>query len=133
LTTKELQKYNREEYHIQIFNVWRPLVPEITSAPLALCSRSTIQKLDLIAVDKVHPDHVEEGIYAQFAPTQRWYWLSQQTFEEVTLFLAWDSDEGDEVLCPPHAAFQLPKQVGTDHPRKSIETRYISFTKRTLD
>lgn len=69
----------------------------MASAPLAIADRNTFRKADLAEVDKVHEDHLEEGILAHYRPEQRWFWMSDQTFDEPVMFLGWDSDGCDPV------------------------------------
>lgn len=73
--------------------MWRPLIPVVETAPLGICDKRSVSRKDLETVDKVHPDHVEEGIYGYYNPNQKWFYKSRQTCEDVLLFVAWDSRE----------------------------------------
>jgi hypothetical protein len=46
---------------------------------------------DLLEVDKVHSDHVEEGCYVKQNAKHKWFYLSKQSRDEITLSVAWDS------------------------------------------
>ena len=83
-----------------VCSVWRPLNRVIRDCPLALCNPHSVQQQNIVTVDKVHPDHVEEGAYLTHAASQEWYYLSDQTRDEVTVFVTWDSDpEGSLRMC----------------------------------
>lgn len=134
-------------------SVWRPLVPVVKDCPLAFCDRRSVPKQDLVEIDKVHEDHWEGGYLIKYNPDHRWYWLPNQTSNEVSVFLTWDSDhEAFESACkqihsrvrhalkladvfqatPPHAAFRLPVQKGDCQPRESVEVRLMVFTRRIV-
>jgi hypothetical protein len=72
-------------------SIWRPLVPEVQDFPLGLCDRRTVRLDDLVECDKIHTDYIGEGLYLQYQPSQRWYWLSAQRKEEPVMFVTWDS------------------------------------------
>jgi hypothetical protein len=77
-------------------SAWRPC-GEVLNSPLAFCDRRTIEHSDVILVDKVLPITVEEETRLFFKKHHKWYWRSQQSSEELALFVEWDSlSEGDE-------------------------------------
>lgn len=78
------------------YSVWRPLLPIVEDSPLALCDASSVRKEDLLECDKVHADHVGEGLYLKFHQKQKWYWLSKQTREEALVFVTWDSTQNKD-------------------------------------
>ncbi|KAJ5113780.1 hypothetical protein N7456_002314 [Penicillium angulare] len=77
-------------------DVWRPLISVVEDAPLALCDRRTIQKEDLILVDKIHPGYWEEGLYMKNQAYHKWFWKPQMTCNDVILFISWDSRENQD-------------------------------------
>jgi hypothetical protein len=81
-----------------IISVWRPL-STVHNHPLALCDPDTVQADDLVAVDRVSPEYAGEVFYLKYGAAQKWYWISQQTQDEVCLFLSFDSDPGKGVPC----------------------------------
>lgn len=106
-----------------------------------------MKREELIGEDKVHEDYLEEGQYLKYSPGQKWYWLSEQSRHEVTIFVTWDSDEEEDCgknpgslficgftdhlkACAPHAAFQNPNAPGDAPPRESVEVRLMVFEKR---
>jgi len=121
-------------------------VDTVYDTPLVLCDKSSVKRGELIGEDKVHIDFLEEGQYLKYSSSQKWYWLSQQSRDEVTIFVTWDSDEGDEcgmnldglfffitkylIACAPHAAFRNPYAPENAPPRESVEVRLMVFEKR---
>jgi hypothetical protein len=41
---------------------------------------------DILEVDQVGPQYAGETSYVRFNPDQRWYWLRNQTCDELTIF-----------------------------------------------
>jgi hypothetical protein len=78
-------------------SVWRPLIEKVYDAPLTFCDRRSVQENDLLEEDKVHPTHWEEGLYLIHRDDQKWYWLSEQTRDEVAIFMTWNSEDGDNL------------------------------------
>jgi hypothetical protein len=72
-------------------SVWRPLYRPIEACPLAYCDARTISEDDVLAADRVSPDYVFDLYYAKYSPRQKWYWLSDQTPDEMTVFVQFDS------------------------------------------
>jgi hypothetical protein len=55
--------------------------------PLTVCDASTVDvDHDLIPSDQVFPNHVVENIQMHHNPEQKWYYLSEQTPEELWIF-----------------------------------------------
>ena len=67
------------------------------------------------------------GIFSvKYNPAHKWYYLSNQTPEEVTLIKCYDSEE-DRARLTPHSAF-LDSSSPKDAPhRESIEVRALVF------
>lgn len=80
-------------FQLRIFrvSVWRPLKP-VTSAPLVLADRQTVSKKDLIEADQVMSDKVNKTAHVYYRPGQRWYWLSNQSPDEIIMFLTWKAE-----------------------------------------
>jgi hypothetical protein len=72
-------------------SVWRPLFRVVETAPLAFCDKQTVDYEDLIAADRVIPEYAGEIYYLKHNQNHRWYWLSEQTPEEVFMFTSYDS------------------------------------------
>lgn len=117
-------------------------------APLAFCDPETLTDTDLLAVDTPGPDRVGEVYHVKFNENQRWYWLSDQKPDEVSIFTSWDSDAGTAPACmyefyeakkslltgfivTVHAAAGGAEEGLPDSfTRESVEVRAIVFTKK---
>jgi len=132
LSAEEAIMYDQTQWHIRIINVWRPLVDKVFDAPLAFCDRRYIKQDDLLEEDKIHSTHWEEGLYLQYRPYHKWYYLSKQARDEVAIFMTWDADEGEnhQSMCPPHASFRDEAAAERGPPRESVEVRLMVFSKR---
>ena len=60
-----------------------------------MCDRRTVRSHDIIEVDQVAPTKVELSMSLRFREGQRYYWLSDQSPEEVIMFTSWDSEQDD--------------------------------------
>ncbi|KAE8414599.1 hypothetical protein BDV36DRAFT_239050 [Aspergillus pseudocaelatus] len=105
----------------QMINVWKPLRGPLRDWPLALCDYSTLNRDDLVPVDEVHREGILESHSIQYNPSQKWYYLSDQTPNEVLIFRSVDSVIYGEV---PHAAFCDPRYPN-ESPRESVELRVL--------
>ncbi|OJD37209.1 cytochrome p450 [Diplodia corticola] len=73
-------------------SVWRPINHAVEDCPLALCDARTISDDECLAADRVaSADFVLELYYPTYSPRQEWYWLSNQTPREATVFVQFDS------------------------------------------
>jgi len=73
-------------------SAWRPLQVPVRDWPLALCDASSVDPADLMASDVIYPKYLAENRLVHFNKDQNWYWLPDQTTDEVLLFKAVDSD-----------------------------------------
>lgn len=80
-------------------SVWRPLLNPVENYPLAVCDGSSVPEDKLLAVDHVRKHYVGEGLYPLADPQYRWYYLNQQTKDEVILIKTFDSKEGVAAKC----------------------------------
>lgn len=83
-------------------SLWRPLYHPVEDAPLVFCDPFTVAKECLIPADRVSPQYEGEVYYVTHDPAQQWYYLNEQTPEEMALFVSYDSDPGRGPACPPH-------------------------------
>ena len=67
------------------------MVPIVKNAPLAVCDMRTVRPEEILPVDKITITHLNQGAYPKFNPQHEWYYLSDQTSEEVLVFLTYDS------------------------------------------
>ncbi|MCJ1281118.1 hypothetical protein MMC26_000436 [Xylographa opegraphella] len=78
---------------VRIINLWRPLYHTIEDRPLTVTDGSTVNAADLIRTDYVRRDDVQETMYLMHNSKQKWYYLSQQTTDEVLLLKIYDSSD----------------------------------------
>ncbi|KAL4243311.1 asaB hydroxylase/desaturase family protein [Abortiporus biennis] len=114
---------------VRIINVWRPIGHPVAHEPLAVSDWRTLDtEHDLVPVRFLYNDpRPNAGIYAvKYNPNHKWYYLSNQTPDEVTLIKCYDS-EVDRARLTPHTAF-LDETSPKEAPhRDSIEIRALVF------
>ena len=103
-------------------HVWRPIHNPVFRDALCVVDGSTVSSSDLVTVPK--PDG-GEMIFVKAAPQRhKWFWLSEQTPDEVWIIKLSDSDEGKAGVVPsaPHSSFKpWGSEVGEVPVRRSIE------------
>ena len=128
---------SEEEYesilarHWQVVNLWRPLAT-IKKDPLCVADYTTVPQSDLAAIEyprgptkDVENYWVNSGLedgQADEDLRHKWYYMHEQTPDEVLLFKTYDSDEGAKTKGVSHSAVRVD---GTDDvpTRQSIEMR----------
>ncbi|KAH7333288.1 methyltransferase CmcJ [Rhexocercosporidium sp. MPI-PUGE-AT-0058] len=100
----------------------------VEDCPLAVCDNSSMEPGDLVECDFVRKRFTGATLYAHFNPQQKWYYLSQQTPNEVLILKIFDSQGDIESKCCAHSAFKHPKYQAGLPLRKSIEIRALVFT-----
>jgi hypothetical protein len=101
-----------------------------------------------VPADRINPDFIAEISYLKYCPRQEWYWLRNQTPEEIAVFVQYDSEASKSdsailgestkdsehgmvvilIYLPtacPHAAFVNPDAPDDAEPRESIEVKII--------
>ncbi|KAL8902974.1 MAG: hypothetical protein Q9207_004247 [Kuettlingeria erythrocarpa] len=92
LTEDEASKYLDGTWRVRILNCWRPLFHPADERPMAMCDYASVDHADLIAADRVSREYTGEIYYLRHNENQQWYWISNQTPEEMLLFVNYDSD-----------------------------------------
>jgi len=78
---------------VRIFNIWRPICHPAAHKPFAVSDwRSLDTQYDLVAVRPVYPDREGRTLEVRYNLNHHWYYLSNQTPEEVTLIKCYDSE-----------------------------------------
>ena len=105
----------------------RPIANTVAHEPLTVAdSRFVDLDADLVTIRLVLPDSESSLYYLNYNPGYQWYYLADQTPEEVVLFKCFDSDV-DKARLAPHSAF-LDRTSPADAPqRQSIEVRALVF------
>ena len=95
--------------------------------PLAVADyRSIDLEQDLVTTRFIYPDRETSTNSFRYSPGHKWYYLSDQTPDEVTLFKCFDSDV-NKARFALHSAF-ADKTSPADAPlRQSIEVRAMVF------
>jgi len=112
---------------VRIINIWRPIENPVAHEPLAVADyRSLNPEEDLVSTRHIYPDREGSTFSVKHNPKHQWYFLGNQTPEEVTFIKCFDSDEKKARLTP-HTAF-LDTGAPKDAPhRQSIEVRCLVF------
>ena len=114
---------------VRLVNVWRPIANPVYHAPLALGDWRTLDEgADLVPVRYLYPDREGATFSVRFREAHRWWHLSAQTPEEVTLIKCFDSETGCARLTP-HTAFRDTTSPQDAPHRQSIELRALLFDK----
>ncbi|KID85049.1 methyltransferase CmcJ, partial [Metarhizium majus ARSEF 297] len=119
-------------YRWRSLNVWRPIEHPVQDSPLALCDSSSVAPGDLVAADHYRESFGGEALYMLYNRNHRWYYLSEQTKDEVLVFKIHDSD-GSSAQCCPHTAFIASETDAKAKPRESIEVRFLVFSAPPLE
>lgn len=72
-------------------------MPVVENQPLAFCDRRSVLTRDWEEVEKIQTQWIEESMYLRRNENHKWYWLSNQTIDEVTALVVWDSADADSV------------------------------------
>ncbi|RWA07922.1 hypothetical protein EKO27_g7189 [Xylaria grammica] len=130
LTPDEQYELAQGKVRLQAINMWRPVVDVVQLGPLAMCDCRSVAEEDWESVDKVFDNWVEDSMYLKHSPRHQWYWLSNQTKNEVTIFSLWDSLRPDKKSASTaHCSFALPGDLSNRQPRQSIEMRLLLWSK----
>ncbi|KAI7786144.1 hypothetical protein LA080_004528 [Diaporthe eres] len=120
LSPEDCAKFHNPNYRFRIVNTWRSLNPICEDSPLAFCDYRSVEPQDLIPSDGIIPERAGEVYYLFHNKRQRWRWLSEQTPNDLAVFVLYDDKPGDQaksfvnLACRPDAP-----------PRRSVETRSI--------
>ncbi|KAI0545211.1 hypothetical protein F4679DRAFT_599885 [Xylaria curta] len=107
-----------------IINVWRPLIGPSDDWPLAVCDWTSIdQNQDVLLNDGIRRDKVDENATLHPNKAHRWYYIKDQTTDELVVFR--NSHSKEKLPCCFHSAVFNPQATGP--PRVSIEVRLVAF------
>ncbi|KAF5592205.1 7-alpha-cephem-methoxylase [Fusarium subglutinans] len=108
----------------RIINVWKPLKP-VRQYPLTLCDYRTCDEKDGHRSDLVYPHVVSENILFSYSSDQKWYYVSDQSDEEVWLIKTMDylARTEDVAMYTPHTSFFDEDPAVAEEIRESIELR----------
>jgi hypothetical protein len=119
----------------QIMNVWRP-IKTIFKDPFAVLDARTVLEEELVAVKVIYPTHEfeswnvrgpsEERKEKEGGEGHKWWYMSQQSPEDVLCFKMFDSKTDGRARRVPHSSFTDPEFEDRDA-RMSIEIRALVF------
>ncbi|KAF8127016.1 hypothetical protein EV363DRAFT_1401449 [Boletus edulis] len=110
-----------------LINVWRPIGNNVAHDPLAAVDfRSIDVDVDLVPVRMIYPNRESGSYNVKYNPEHKWYYLSDQTPDEVMLLKCFDSDT-DKARLAPHSAFPDGTSPADAPHRQSIEVRALVF------
>lgn len=112
---------------VRLINVWRPIGNPVAHKPLAVSDwRYVDTSKDLIPVRLIYPQRAGSNYSVKYNPEHKWYYLSNQTPDEVILIKCFDS-EVDRARLTPHTAFVDTTSPADAPQRQSIEVRALVF------
>ncbi|KAI0795345.1 hypothetical protein BC629DRAFT_319524 [Irpex lacteus] len=111
---------------VRIINVWRPIGHPVAHKPLALSDWRHLDPKDLVVSRIIYPDREGSVYQVKYNPNHRWYYLSDQKPDEVTLIKCYDSDVTKARLTPHSAFIDSTSPPEAPH-RESIEIRALVF------
>lgn len=102
-----------------MLNAWRPL-KTVRRDPLALADARSVSVDDYLTILQPERGPDVNSWFLQKRSGQSWWYMAEQTPEDLLLFVQHDSEGGPVV---PHSSFSLP--TSSDKPRESIEVRMV--------
>ncbi|KAH8760930.1 hypothetical protein BGZ57DRAFT_829781 [Hyaloscypha finlandica] len=119
----------------QIINVWRP-IKTIFKDPFAVLDARTVLEEELVRVKVIYPTHEFESVNVRGPSEERkekeggeghkWWYMSQQSPEDVLCLKMFDSKTDGRARRVPHSSFTDPEFEDRDA-RMSIEVRALVF------
>ncbi|KAI9162763.1 Hydroxylase/desaturase CTB9 [Paramyrothecium foliicola] len=112
-----------ESNRIRLINAWKPINNPIEDCNLAICDASTVQHDKCIHGDFIiTPDYISQTNYAAPCEEQKWYWISNQQTDEVTMFMQHDTDETSNTR-----SFWKDDPMKCKVHRESVEVRVMAI------
>ncbi|KAF8241861.1 putative 7alpha-cephem-methoxylase P8 chain related protein [Wilcoxina mikolae CBS 423.85] len=127
LSAEQAEEVVAKGTRYQIVNVWRPINGAVVSNPLAFADSSTVEEEDLVPIAHIYDNYEGETAGVKYREGQKWWYVSGQTSDEVTLIKCFDSWKGEEgeYRRVPHTAFVHPGTPEGARGRESIEVRCL--------
>ncbi|CAG8069228.1 unnamed protein product [Penicillium salamii] len=109
-------------------SVWRPYDHIVEDFPLAVCDPASMNENEFVRCDQIMRTYIGETIFPLYNSTDKWYFLSNHSPDELLLLKIYDSASDVKANCCPHSSFQLNNVSASARPRKSVEVRALVFT-----
>ncbi|KAI0036518.1 hypothetical protein K488DRAFT_67538 [Vararia minispora EC-137] len=110
----------------RIINVWRPIGNPVAHHPLAVADFRSVNREELVTARHIYQDREGSTFSIKHSPSHKWYYLADQTPDEVILIKCWDSDLTKSLLAA-HTAFTDNTSPADAPDRQSIEVRCLVF------
>lgn len=137
LPPEDAERLLSSKTRVRLINVWRPIQNTVAHNPLALADWRTVDaNHDLLETRRVLEGALvpepNGGLYnVRHNENHRWYYLSDQTPEEVTFIQCCDSKVWEEgapgAVGSPHTSFNDTRSPPEAPRRQSIEVRCLVF------
>ncbi|KAM0363032.1 hypothetical protein ACHAPK_011291 [Fusarium culmorum] len=122
---EEMENFLKDRFGASmVFIAWKPLMKRVSQWPIAVCDTSTISVDDCHAVDTVFPHYASELYHIGHNAAHKWFYLSDQTDEEVLLMQIFDSDTPELPGCP-HMSINVGGDNKNKGRRDSAEARAV--------
>lgn len=108
--------------HYGFVNVWRPVEHTIKTSPLGFIHPDSVNVDDWMTIKLIYPDRIGQILGVAANKNHDWFFLSQMTPNEVTIFNIYDN-QGRPFLA--HSALDMANTDNVTTPRKSIESRTL--------
>jgi len=130
---KTAQKTQYKHNRLVLINAWRPIIGPAQDFPLAICSSTSVDDLDLVKTDIHHfsetdlktPRHSGQIYSLKHNENHNWYYYPDMQNNEVLLLRNWDSEKPALHGYTPHTGFQNSLAPVDFIPRESIEIRTL--------
>ncbi|KAK5451988.1 hypothetical protein LTS15_007711 [Exophiala xenobiotica] len=118
-----------KKHEVQCVNVWKPLRGPLTDWPLCVCDATSVDsENDFVPSDIVFTHSVVENIQVHHNPGQKWFYMSNQTPDELWIFgQSARSSVGRVKNGTPHCAFFDRVATPNGILRESIECRALVY------
>ena len=87
-----MSPYGHRTYVDHNSSLWRPVNGPVENFPLAMCDGRTVSPTARVQSDRIRRKYTGGTTFVLQESEQRWYYLSHQKNNEVTIFKNFDSD-----------------------------------------
>lgn len=110
-----------------IVNLWRSIKGPVINSPLALCDFASAEPGDFVASERRAKERIGELELVIYNPGHRWYYFSEQQYDEAILIKTYDAAQDGRARRVAHTAFDNPLAPADAPPRESMESRLLVF------
>ena len=103
-----------------IVNIWRSIAGPVEDTPLPVCDARSVLADDLVPAEIRYPDRTGEIYLLHHAARHRWAFYPEMDRHEALVFKQYDSRVNGVARFTPHAAFDLPDEIGRASCRERV-------------